>query len=304
MNPGRFAELHPYRLTGVTVTDQPPLGSGGFATVLELRYMGLKYAGKKLSEEVLHSRNWVTRFAEECRLLKDARHPNVVQFLGVYFQEGEEVPLLVMEFLHANLTSCIKDYVLPKNISYSMLHDVALGLCYLHSHTPPIIHRDLSSSNVLLTHNMTAKISDLGLAKVLDLPQDSSSLVPVSHDHGTFAFKAPELLDVPPKCHTSADIFAFGVIMIHLFSGTNYPDPRYQRFTKVDGVLVEISEVERRAPLLEAIGGDHPLITIIKDCIRNEYNKRPHASDVEGKLADMVEQFPPPRIIDTLASRE
>ena len=49
------------------------------------------------------------------------------------------------------------------------MHDVALGLVYLHEHLPPIIHRDLSASNVLLTSNMNAKLSDLGVTKILNL---------------------------------------------------------------------------------------------------------------------------------------
>ena len=162
----------PYKLTGVTVTDRE-LGHGSYATVLELEYMGLKCAGKKIHELLLKqsdSMYTLLRFEEECRLLSQVRHPNIVQFLGVYFQQGVQAPILVMEFLSTNLTSCIEQFgILPKEISYSILHDVALGLCYLHSQTPPIIHRDLSSNNVLLTPNMTAKISDLGVARILNL---------------------------------------------------------------------------------------------------------------------------------------
>ena len=167
-----FTGFDPYKLTGVCVTDRK-LGHGSYATVLELEYMGLKCAGKKIHELLLEQGDasyTVRRFEEECRLLSQVRHPNIVQFLGVYFQQGVRAPILVMEFLPTNLTSCIEQYsILPKEISYSILHDVALGLCYLHSQTPPIVHRDLSSNNVLLTPNMTAKISDLGVARILNL---------------------------------------------------------------------------------------------------------------------------------------
>ena len=167
-----FIGFDAYKLNGVTVTDRV-LGHGSYATVLELEYMGLKCAGKKIHELLLEQGGAsysVRRFEEECRLLSQVRHPNVVQFLGVHFQQGVPAPILVMEFLPTNLTSCIEQYgILPKEISYSILHDVALGLCYLHSQTPPIIHRDLSSNNVLLTPNMTAKISDLGVARLLKL---------------------------------------------------------------------------------------------------------------------------------------
>ena len=137
--------------------------------------MGLKCAGKKIHELLLregdaYASYAVRRFEEECRLLSQVRHPDIVQFLGVYFQQKTQASILVMEFLPTNLTSCIEQVkLLPREISYSILLDVALGLCYLHSQTPPIIHRDLSSNNVLLTSNMSAKISDLGVARILNL---------------------------------------------------------------------------------------------------------------------------------------
>ena len=173
-NIGLFTRFDPYRLKerDIKVTDRE-LGHGSYATVLELKYHGLKCAGKKIHEVLLkqgESSYTVRRFEEECRLISQACHPSIVQFLGVYFHQGERAPILVMEFLLTNLTSYIEQYcIFPKEISYSILHDVALGLCYLHSQTPPIIHRDLSSNNVLLTPNMTAKISDLGVARILNL---------------------------------------------------------------------------------------------------------------------------------------
>ena len=98
------------------------------------------------------------------------QHPNIVQFLGVYFKENERVPMLVMEFLSMNLTSCIQKHgILPEEINYSVFYDVAQGLYCLHTQSPPIVHQDLSANNVLLTYNMDAKISDLGVARILNL---------------------------------------------------------------------------------------------------------------------------------------
>ena len=131
-----FTGLDSYRLTGVRVTDRE-LGHGSYATVLELEYMGLKCAGKKIHELLLRQGDTsytVQRFGEECRLLSQLRHPNIVQFLGIHFQQGVQAPILVMEFLPTNVTSCIDQYgILPKEITYSILYDVALGLFYLHN---------------------------------------------------------------------------------------------------------------------------------------------------------------------------
>ena len=93
--------------------------------------------------------------------------------------------------------------ILPKEISYSILHDVVLGLCYLHSQIPPTIHRDLSSNNVLLTSNMTAKISDLGVARNLNLtPLQVSRL---TQTPGTLAYMPPEVMALNSKSDTSVE---------------------------------------------------------------------------------------------------
>ena len=290
-----FAGLDPYKLSGneVQVTDRE-LGHGSYATVLELEYMGLKCAGKKIHELLLEQGDasyTVRRFEEECRLLSQVRHPNIVQFLGVYFQQGVRAPILVMEFLPTNLTSCIEQYgILPKEISYSILHDVALGLCYLHSQTPPIIHRDLSSNNVLLTSNMTAKISDLGVARILNLTP-----LQVSHmtqTPGTPAYMPPEVMVANPKYDTSVDTFSYGVMMIHIFSG-RWPEPQVgPNRTEPDGRLIPVSEAERREVFLQAIGNDHPLMDLILSCISNHPQARAQASDIVRRLAGMALQFP------------
>ena len=104
-----FTGFDPYKLTGVRVTDQK-LGHGSYATVLELEYMGLKCAGKKIHELLLEEGDGsytVRRFEEECRLLSQVHHRSFWEsLLGMEF-------LLVMEFLPTNLTSCIEQYSIP-----------------------------------------------------------------------------------------------------------------------------------------------------------------------------------------------
>ena len=293
VRPATFTGFDPYKLTGVRVTDRE-LGHGSYATVLELEYMGLKCAGKKIHELLLRQGDasyTVRRFEEECRLLSQVRHPNIVQFLGVYFQQRVRAPILVMEFLPSNLTSCIERYsILPKEISYSILHDVALGLCYLHSQTPPIIHRDLSSNNVLLTPNMTAKISDLGVARILNLTPLQVSRM--TQTPGTPAYMPPEVMVANPKYDTSVDEFSYGIMMIHMFNG-QWPEPQVGQIrAEPDGRMTPVSEAERREVFLRAIGNDHPLMDLILKCIHNYPKSRAHASEILGRLAEMVLQFP------------
>ena len=290
-----FVGLDPYKLSGneVRVTDRE-LGHGSYATVLELEYMGLKCAGKKIHEMLLRQGDdtyVMHRFEEECCLLSRVRHPNIVQFLGVCFKEGLQAPILVMEFLPANLTTCIEQYgILPKEISYSILHDVALGLCYLHGQTPPIIHRDLSSNNVLLTSSMTAKISDLGVARILNLtPLQASHM---TQTPGTPAYMPPEVMVANPKYDKSVDTFSYGVMMIHAFSG-QWPEPQIgPNRAEPDGRLIPVSEAERREEFLRVVGNDHPLMDLVLRCISNHPQARAQASEITERIAGMVLQFP------------
>ena len=287
-----FTGFEPYKLTGIRVTDRE-LGHGSYATVLELDYMGLKCAGKKIHKYLLRQGDTsytIRRFEEECRLLSQIRHPNIVQFLGVHFQEGKQVPILVMELLHSNLTSCIEQYgIIPKETGFSILHDVALGLCYLHSQTPPIIHRDLSSNNILLTSNMIAKISDLGVARILNLTP-----LQVSHmtqTPGTPTYMPPEVIIANPKYDTSVDVFSYGILMIHVFCG-KWPEPQIGPIRTEPGKMIPVSEAERREIFLDVIGSDHPLMDLILKCIDNHPQTRAHASEMVERLAAVVSQFP------------
>ena len=316
--PVTFECLNPYKLTGVDLTKKV-LGHGSYATVLEIEYMKAKCAGKKIHEILTNEENSsvvllsnnsnhvVTRFEQECKILSMIRHPNIVQFLGVYFEEDarSRIPILVMEYLPMNLTTCIKQYgmihpvniqasaeheVLPMEVTCSILHDVALGLHYLHGQTPPIIHRDLSSNNVLLTPNMNARVSDLGVARILDLTPSRIRTLKLLQAPGTLAFMPPEVMVANPKYDTSVDIFSYGNLMIHVFSG-QWPEPQVgPNRTEPDGRLIPVSEAERREVLLRAIGNDHPLMDLIFKCIHNHPQARGHASEIVDQLAVLVEQ--------------
>ena len=268
------------------------LASGSYTYVLEVQYMGLTCVGKKLKDHLAKKTSAnsriVSRFEDECRLHSRLRHPNIVQFLGVHYQQEMQKPILVMEFLPSNLTFFIEKYgILPKEISYSILHDVALGLCYLHSQTPPIIHADLHSNNVLLSFSTTAKISDLGMAKILDPNEEGLSLSPGNTD-----FMPPETMMDNPECNTSIDEFSYGVVMVHVFSG-KWPAPQMGPVMIDDGgIPYVVSEAERREVFLKSIRRDQPLKDLILNCISNDPKVRPRACEIVEQLKAMVLQFP------------
>ena len=292
------AALERYQLHGIRETGEE-LGRGSYAAVIEVHYKGMRCAAKKIYD-ILRGQGdrLVERFEEECRLLGTLRHPHIVQFLGIYFDPATDLPVLVMEFLPATLAQCVDRYGrLPAEICYAILRDVALGLRYLHEQRPRLIHRDLSANNVLLTGDMAAKISDLGVAKILQInPAEMSRM---TQTPGTQSYMPPEALCPNPRYDIEVDVFSFGVMMVHVLSG-QWPFP--SEATRVDprnpAAVIGVSEVERRAEYLDVIGRPsdeeegHPLMTLIERCLSNSPNLRPNASELVERMSDASAQRP------------
>ena len=106
------SSLRQFQLTGVSDPGRI-IGNGSYATVNELEFRGLKCVGKKIHQLLFDAATpqeraaMLQRFSEECELLSRLHHPCVVQFLGVYFEQGSQLPVLVMEHLHITLSDCL-----------------------------------------------------------------------------------------------------------------------------------------------------------------------------------------------------
>ncbi|KAL5505660.1 hypothetical protein EMCRGX_G007126 [Ephydatia muelleri] len=183
-------------------------GHGSFEAVYEVKLNGLPCIAKGLHEILLGLRGNCKiaetdkqairqKFLNECVLLSKLKHPNIVQFLGVHSTKENEY--LVMEYMHMDLAECLETYHdIPPSIKFSILHDVLYGLLHLHSQDPPIIHRDLTAANILLTQDMRAKIADLGISKIFDI-QQLHSASELTMAPGTKAYMPPEALIPHPK---------------------------------------------------------------------------------------------------------
>ena len=149
----------------------------------------------------------VRKYLQECQLMSSLRHPNITLFLGLCFLPETQLPLLVMELLETNLDDLL-EYMpnLPLSLKRSVLGDVASGLLYLHERPSPVIHRDLTANNVLLTSCLVAKITDMGNSCIIDgqMARTLSALP------GTLAYMPPEALDDSHCYGPSMDIFSFG----------------------------------------------------------------------------------------------
>ena len=151
-------------------------GHGAYGCVFRVTVNGKDCIAKKLHSILLQERslgqrgNIVTKFRNECRILSVLHHPNIVGFVGVNYGRDKNDISLIMERLHSDLANFVETHR-DTNIAtrIHILYNVSKGLHYLHCLTPPLIHRDLTAPNILLTEDLTAKIGDLGVSRYVCL---------------------------------------------------------------------------------------------------------------------------------------
>ena len=277
-------------LKGVTSLNRKELGRGAYGKVYAVKYCQTVCAAKEIHSILIEDvgeterRLTIESFLRECRQCSMLRHPNVIQFLGVYYPTGAgganrmRLPVMVMEMMADSLTSFVdKHEKIPVHIKYSIVHDVSLGLCYLHNHDPPIVHRDLSPNNVLLTAHHVAKISDLGVAKVIK----ADSRKTMTKAPGTVDFMPPEALASSPLYGPPMDVFSFAGIILHTFN-QQWPRPTDQvQFDPKTRKMIALSEVERRQQYLnKMIGEAEVLRPLVEECLDYDPAVRPTIATV------------------------
>lgn len=289
----RKSRLQQFELQGVQETTKK-LGQGSYAYVIEMEYRGLKCAGKKLHQFVQSNEQQILkRFEQECEILASLDHPNIVQFLGIHFPENSVLPTLVMEYMYTTLSSCLERYgKLPYEISYSILDEISLALCHLHENNPPIIHRDLTANNVLLTTDMRAKVGDLGVAKILDLCVDQRKTMTMCP--GCPAYMPPEAQMSDPQYSTEIDCFSYGVLILHTFCA-EWPIPDWvaTQDSQDPSTLIALNEADRRGKYLSKLGYDHPLKELVLECLSNNPKQRPNAENIQKRVHRVGSRFPP-----------
>ena len=290
-----FASMQTVLMTDVD-EEKPVLGRGSYAVVKEITCKGKKYAAKQLHTMLLdhaspsEREGMLTQFAKECQMLQRAVHPNIVKFVGVYLEKDSTLPYLVMEFMKVTLSSHLEQNgKLDTPSNYHILSDVVLGLQFLHRHTTPIIHRDLSANNVLLSSTMQAKISDLGVAKIIDHNLTQKSKLMKTKAPGTPCYMPPEALNDNPDYGTSIDVYSFGVLIVHLLCA-QWPIPSTGNIVNPENPdkLIAVTEFDRRLKFIKEIGLDHALMPLIRKCLRNNPPSRPNATNIAETLMEVM----------------
>ena len=170
----------------IQITDKC-LGKGGWGSVNEGKYCGCTVAVKQIYELILSPHN-INLFEREMNIAAKCRHPHLLQFIGATKDEG--TPLFVTELMEKSLRTLLDQRQLSETEIRTISLDVARALNYLHQKKPePIIHRDVSSANVLLWRQgeqWRGKVSDYGTANFI---QQTMTVAP-----GAMIYSAPEAL--------------------------------------------------------------------------------------------------------------
>ena len=287
-------ELKSFILLDVKRTNRE-LGSGAYGIVEEVEIPGAVCAAKRIHESLLQSKeyNYITsKYVSECKIMSTLRHPHIVQFMGVCYLPGSKLPSLIMERMETSLHNLLESGTeLPLSLKRALLLDVAKGLYYLHSHSPPIIHRDLTATNVLLNSSLVAKITDLGVARIIDLRPDQLKAIVLTKAPGNVIYMPPEALDDDPNYDASLDIFSFGNIALFTLTqqfpdvgGPTVTDPNTEN-------IIGVSEVNRRKRGFEMLNrlfkAKKAYIDLTFDCLQNVAKNRPSAKDLVERLSNV-----------------
>ena len=223
------------------------LGSGAFGAVFEGEWNGTVCAAKFmhdifkviLSEE--EKQAFTTAFETKCAMWSALRHPQIVQFLGIYY-DPSHTPVLVLEKMDASLRSLLEstpkeDFPLINKVV--ILRQVAQGLVYLHSHSPKLVHHDLSPNNILVNEvTYLTKLTDFGMTRAID----AASLTRSSSIKGTPGFMPPEALRHPSHYDDKLDVFSYGNVIIMTITH-QWPTPAMPQLGEEETTIELLSEI-------------------------------------------------------------
>ena len=235
----------------IQVIQDKPLGVGGWGEVKAALFRGTKVAAKFIHEEIISPNN-IELFIREMNMAASVRHPNLLLFIGASLDEDK--PVIITELMPTNLRTVV--HTLSRDQIISIGIDVAKGLNYLHLMRPdPIIHRDISSANVLLERteldNWRAKVSDYGSANFVSQIKTTGP--------GNASYSAPESLN-PRLQSPKMDVYSYGLVLLEMATG-QFPNVRLQ------------------AVQLEALLWQE-MAAMVKSCICEEPDNRPDMKDL------------------------
>ncbi|KAK8510473.1 hypothetical protein V6N13_026662 [Hibiscus sabdariffa] len=218
------------------------LGKGGYAEVYKGQLSdGRIVAVKKLMKKEKEEEDRANDFLSELGIIAHIDHPNAAHLIGFSIDGGLH---LVLQFSpHGSLSSVL--FASPERLDWKTRFKVSIGIAaglkYLHHDCQRrIIHRDIKASNILLTEDFEAQISDFGLAKWLPENWPHHVVHPIE---GTFGYLAPEYF-MHGIVDEKIDVFAFGVLLLEIITGRRAVDSARQSLVIWAKPLLERNEVK------------------------------------------------------------
>lgn len=231
----------------------------------------------------------------EIEVLSRIHNPRLVNLLG-FSLDSKQNKLIVVEFmpngsLYDLLHSKLKPPNWQKRIRFAV--QIAKAIQALHSSNPPIIHRDIKSSNILLDGNYNARLGDFGLAlrgRVEDVRIKSTPPA------GTLGYLDPSYL-TPEDLSTKSDVFSFGILLLEIISGRNAIDLKYSPPSVVEWALPLIKSGNFLDICDDRISALDPLVirqlaVLAARCVRSVVEKRPSMAEV----VDCLKSISPPML--------
>ncbi|KAE8662806.1 Serine/threonine-protein kinase CDL1 [Hibiscus syriacus] len=275
------------------------VGHGGFGSV----YRGVLGNGRKVAVKLMdqEGKQGEEEFEMEVELLRRLRSPYLLALIGYCSDSSRK--LLVYEFM-AN--GGLQEHLYPisgsNNINLKLdwetrlriALEAAKGLEYLHEHvSPPVIHRDLKSSNILLDKKFHAKVSDFGLAK---LGPDKAGGHVSTRVLGTQGYVAPEYA-LTGHLTTKSDVYSYGVVLLELLTGRVPVDLKRPpgEAVLVSWALPQLTDREKAVGIMDpALEGQYSMKEVIQVaaisamCVQPEADYRPLIADVVQSLVPLV----------------
>ncbi|XP_058083774.1 MDIS1-interacting receptor like kinase 2-like isoform X1 [Magnolia sinica] len=266
--------------------DKYCIGTGGYGKVYRANLpMGQVLAVKKLCQLEGGDQSNQRSFRNEIRALTEIRHRNIVKLYG--FCSHVRCSFLVYEYMEkGSLASILSNDERAAQLDWTLrvkvIKGVAHALSYMHHDcTLPIVHRDLSSNNVLLNSELEASVSDFGTARLL-IP-DSSNWTTLA---GTYGYIAPELaytMRVTEKC----DVYSFGVVALEVMMG-RHPGELISSLSspnRDDTLLKDMLDQRLSDPTTEVAQKVVFAVSMAMACIRPDPNSRPTMHHVAQELS-------------------
>ncbi|XP_022140740.1 receptor-like cytosolic serine/threonine-protein kinase RBK1 [Momordica charantia] len=187
------------------------IGEGGHSKV----YRANLEDGQAAAVKVLSSHSSSHDLVQEVEIFSEIKHENIVQIIG--FCNDRNMKAIVYSLLKGSLKQYLRKRKWRERVGIAI--GVAKALTYLHhSCNPPIIHRDVKSSNILLFDNFQPQLADFGEATVLRQSQNAESNINPYNVVGTFGYLAPEYI-MYGKVDEKIDVYSYGVVLLELITG-------------------------------------------------------------------------------------